>query len=89
MLAAGVKTVFPDGLRYIKQNLVDHKWETIIVPDILTLKEFSEKIWVSLPKLIAEFMKNWMMVTLNSKIDFADEKIRAWLPWLMNLSQTM
>lgn len=54
----------------IKQNLVDHKWETIIVPDILTLKEFSEKIWVSLPKLIAEFMKNWMMLNINSKIDF-------------------
>lgn len=54
----------------IKQNLTDHKWETIIVPDILNLKEFSEKIWVALPKLIAEFMKNWMMLNINSKIDF-------------------
>lgn len=54
----------------IKQNLVDRTWETIIVWDILSLKEFSEKIWVPIPKLIAEFLKNWMKVTLNSKIDF-------------------
>lgn len=54
----------------IKQNLVSHTWETIIVWDVLSLKEFSEKIWVPIPKLIAEFMKNWMKVTLNSKIDF-------------------
>ncbi len=54
----------------IKQNLVSHKWETIIVPEILTLKEFSEKIWVLLPELIVEFMKNGMMVNINSKIDF-------------------
>jgi len=29
----------------IKQNLVSHKWETVVVPEVLTLKEFSEKIW--------------------------------------------
>lgn len=54
----------------IKQNLVEKKWETIIVSEFLTLKELSEKIWVVLPKLIAEFMKNWIMVNINSKIDF-------------------
>lgn len=54
----------------IKQNLVSHTWETVIVWDVLSLKEFSEKIWVPIPKLIAEFMKNGMMVTLNSKVDF-------------------
>jgi len=54
----------------IKQNLVSHKWETVVVPEVLTLKEFSEKIWVPLPQLIVEFMKNGMMVNINSKLDF-------------------
>ncbi len=54
----------------IKQNLVSRSGETVIIWDILTLKEFSEKIWVVLPKLIAEFMKNGLMVNINSPIDF-------------------
>lgn len=61
----------------IKQNLVDRSWEEVIVGDILTLKEFSEKIWVPIPKLIAEFMKNGMKVTLNSKLDFDTASIIA------------
>ena len=54
----------------IKQNLVERTWETVVVPDVLSLKELSEKIWVALPKLMAEFMKNGMMVNINSQIDF-------------------
>lgn len=54
----------------INQNLVEKKWETVVIPEFLSLKELSEKFWVVLPKLIAEFMKNWLMVTINSKIDF-------------------
>jgi len=54
----------------IKQNLTNRSWETVIIWDILSVKELSEKIWVPLIKLITEFMKNWMKVTINSKIDF-------------------
>jgi len=54
----------------IRQNLTVRTWETIVVSDAFSLKEFSEKIWVPLVKLIAEFMKNGMMVNINSKIDF-------------------
>lgn len=54
----------------IKQNLVDKTWETVVIQEFLNLKEFSEKIWVALPKLMSEFMKNWLMVNINSKIDF-------------------
>jgi len=42
----------------IEQNLKTKKGETIIVSDFLSLKEFSEKIGVTLPLLMAEFMKN-------------------------------
>lgn len=54
----------------IKQNLIDRSGETITISDVLTLKEFSEKIWVPLAGLMWEFMKNGMMVNLNSKVDF-------------------
>lgn len=61
----------------IKQNLTVRTWETIIVSDVFSLKEFSEKIWIPLVKLIAEFMKNGMMVNINSKIDFDSASIIA------------
>ncbi len=54
----------------IKQNLINHTWETVVVWDMLTLKEFSEKIGITLSKLIAEFMKNGLIVNINSPIDF-------------------
>ena len=54
----------------IEQNLTARTGETVVISEFLSLKEFSEKIWVPLPKLIAEFMKNGMMMTINSQIDF-------------------
>lgn len=59
----------------IKQDLIDHIWETLTIPEILNLKELSEKLWIPIPKLMAEFMKNWMMVNINSKIDFDSASI--------------
>ena len=60
-----------------KQNLVERKWEIVVISDIISLKEFSEKIWIALSVLIAEFMKNWIMVNINSKIDFETASIIA------------
>ena len=61
----------------INQVLTIKTWETIKIGDVFSLKEFSEKIWVPLVKLIAEFMKNGMMVNINSKIDFESATIIA------------
>ncbi len=61
----------------IQQNLTDKTGETVIVPEILSLKEFSEKIGIALPQLMAEFMKNGMMVNINSKLDFDTASIVA------------
>lgn len=61
----------------IKQNLTSHTWEVVQIPDILTLKEFSEKIGIPLSQLIAEFMKNGMLVTINSKVDYDTASIIA------------
>ena len=41
MLAAGVKTVFPDGLRYIKQNLVEYKVSVFVGVPLLVDKIYS------------------------------------------------
>ena len=37
---------------------------------MITVKEFSDKIGVPLPQIMAEMMKNGMLVSLNSPIDY-------------------
>ena len=59
----------------IKQTLISKTGSTVIIWDVFSLKEFSEKIWIPLVKLIGEFMKNGMMVNINSKIDFDSASI--------------
>ncbi len=66
----------------IAQNLTSRVWEEVIISDILTLKELSEKIGIPFSKLIAEFMKNGMMVNINSKIDFESASIIAESFWI-------
>lgn len=61
----------------IIQNLTDRTGETVVIPDVLSVKELSEKIWVPLMKLITEFLKNGMKVTINSKIDYDTASIIA------------
>ena len=41
MLASGVKTVFPDGLRYIKQNLIEYQVSVFIGVPVLVDKMYS------------------------------------------------
>jgi hypothetical protein len=40
------------------------------LPDFLTVKEFSEKIGIPFTKIMSEFLKNGMMATLNTRVDF-------------------
>lgn len=54
----------------IKQVLVAKTGQEVEIPQIITVKEFSDKIGIWMSKIIAECMKNWMMVNLNTKIDF-------------------
>ncbi len=67
----------PKSAADIVQNLVDRKWEKVMIPDVLTLKEFSEKIGIAMSSLIAEFMKNGLIVNINSKVDFDTASIIA------------
>lgn len=61
----------------MKQDLVNRTGETVTIGEVLSVKEFSEKLWVPIVKLMAEFMKNGMRVTLNSKIDYETAAIIA------------
>lgn len=54
----------------IKQVLVDRTGQEVAIPDIISVKEFSDKIGVAIPKIMAEMMKNGMLVTLNAPIDY-------------------
>ena len=54
----------------MKQTLVDRTGQEVSVPSFLTVKEFSDKVGVPLAKIIGECMKNGVLVTLNTKIDF-------------------
>ena len=54
----------------ITQTLVDRTGQEVSIPEGLSVKEFSDKVGVPLARVIQELMKNGMLVTLNSQIDF-------------------
>ncbi len=74
---SGVKKEKKNTEEIVNQNLTSRAWEEVIIQDVLSLKELSEKIGIQLSRLIAEFMKNGMMVNINSKIDFDSASIIA------------
>lgn len=54
----------------IRQTLVDRSGQEVEIWDFLTVKEFSDKIGISLARIIGELMKNGIVVNINSQIDF-------------------
>lgn len=54
----------------IRQILVDKSGQEVEIGEFLTVKEFSDKIGISLTRIIAELMKNGIIVNINSQIDF-------------------
>ncbi|MCT4617599.1 MAG: translation initiation factor IF-2 [Candidatus Gracilibacteria bacterium] len=63
------------NLEDIKQNLTDRTGETVIIGDVIPVKELSDKTGIPVAKLMAEFMKNGMMLNLNSPVDFETASI--------------
>jgi translation initiation factor IF-2 len=58
------------ALEDMKQILVDRTGQEVFVGDMISVKEFSDKLGVSVVKVIGELMKNGVLVTLNAPIDF-------------------
>ncbi len=50
---------------------------SVTIPSVISVKEFAEKISVPVSKIIAELMKNGLIVTINHKIDFDTAEIVA------------
>lgn len=72
MLAVGMKTVFPDGLRYIKQNLAEYKVSVFVGVPILIEKMYStvQKELEKMGKLkLVNFMIGVSNFLLKFKID--------------------
>lgn len=44
--------------------------DNVVIPELISVKEFSEKIGIPAGKIIAELLKNGVFVTINHKIDF-------------------
>lgn len=58
------------NLEDITQVLVDRTGQEVSIGDVISVKEFSDKIGIPVAKIIGELMKNGVLVTLNAPIDF-------------------
>ena len=54
----------------LKQVLVDRTGQEVDIPDVISVKEFSDKIGVPVAKVMGELMKNGVLVNLNAPIDY-------------------
>lgn len=58
------------SLEDITQVLVDHTGQEVAISDVISVKEFSDKIGIPVAKVIGELMKNGVLVNLNAPIDY-------------------
>ncbi len=54
----------------MNQILVDRTGQEVFVRDVISVKEFSDKIGIPVAKVIGELMKNGVLVNLNAPIDY-------------------
>ncbi|MCD5382799.1 translation initiation factor IF-2 [Candidatus Gracilibacteria bacterium] len=55
---------------YDNQEQIKKKEGVIEISAIITVKEFSEKVGIPVPKIIGVLIKNGIMATINHKLDF-------------------
>jgi translation initiation factor IF-2 len=60
-----------------KEEAVEKVSGVVEIPDVISVKEFSEKIGVSPVKIIGELMKNGVLANINQQIDFETAQILA------------
>ena len=65
----------------LSDNLVKKK--EIIVDKAITVKEFSEKMWIPLPEVMKVLLTNKIMVWLTSSLDFDTATLVAWELWIV------
>lgn len=60
----------PEAPKEAKTSETLVRKDEVILPESLTVKEFWEKLWVSMGELIKKFIANKMLLTMNSVIDW-------------------
>lgn len=65
----------------LSDNLVKKK--EIIVDKAITVKEFSEKMWIPLPEVMKVLLTNKIMVWITSSLDFDTASLVAWELWIV------
>lgn len=55
---------------YDNQEQIKKKEWVIEIPAIISVKEYSEKVWIPVPKIIWALIKNWIMATINHNLDY-------------------
>ena len=53
-----------------EQDQIKKKEGIVLIPEIVSVKEFAEKAGIAVPKVIETLMKNGIMVTINQPIDY-------------------
>lgn len=54
----------------VVQEQIKKKEGTVLLPDLVTVKEFAEKTGIQVPKVIQALMNSGVMVTINQSIDY-------------------
>ncbi|MDD5731517.1 MAG: translation initiation factor IF-2 [Patescibacteria group bacterium] len=57
----------------IKETILEEK--SILIPDVISVKEFSEKLELPITRVMTELIKNGVMASLNENIDFETAEI--------------
>jgi len=55
---------------YDNQEQIKKKEWIVEIPWMISVKEYSEKVWIPVPKIIWALIKNWIMATINHTLDF-------------------
>ena len=67
---AKVKSVPKKKAEDSEQEQIKKKEGVVILPSVVSVKEFAEKTGVQVPKIIGVLMKNGIMATINQTIDY-------------------
>lgn len=60
----------PKKAASVHQEQIKKKEGVVVLPELITVKEFAEKTGIQVPKVVAALMKNGVMATITQNIDY-------------------
>jgi len=67
--------VVSENVDEIKQEEVKEEEQAVSIPDVISVKDFAEKLELPITKVMTELIKNGVMASLNENIDFETAEI--------------